>query len=95
MANIKTIRERLGLTQAELADRLGVTQSTMSRLETGDIKRPSIHLAHSLEIATGGAIPMSVWAGGKSKPATKPSARKGAQKADAKRAMPSDKGVAV
>lgn len=33
--DIKSYRERTGLTQADLASRLGVTQSTVSRFETG------------------------------------------------------------
>ena len=37
MSEIKDIRARLGLTQAEMADHLGITQSTLSRLETGVI----------------------------------------------------------
>lgn len=36
--DIKAIRERHGVSQAELASRLGVTQSTVSRLETGELK---------------------------------------------------------
>lgn len=33
--DIKSYRERTGLTQADLASRLGLTQSTVSRFETG------------------------------------------------------------
>jgi len=34
---IKAIRERLNLTQAQLAAELGLTQSSVSRFETGDL----------------------------------------------------------
>ena len=32
----RTIRQQLGLTQAELAERLGMTQPMVSRIERGD-----------------------------------------------------------
>ena len=37
MSDIKSIRTHLGLTQAEMADALGITQSTLSRMENGVI----------------------------------------------------------
>jgi transcriptional regulator with XRE-family HTH domain len=37
MQSIKHIREALGLSQAEMAERLGLTQSSISRFETGDL----------------------------------------------------------
>lgn len=37
MDDIKQIREALGLTQAEMAERLGIHQATLSRIETGAI----------------------------------------------------------
>lgn len=37
MTDFKSIRAALGLSQDELAKKLGVTQSTVSRLETGAI----------------------------------------------------------
>jgi transcriptional regulator with XRE-family HTH domain len=36
MSIVRDTRNRLGLTQGELAERLGVTQSTVSRLENCD-----------------------------------------------------------
>ena len=33
---LKRVRARLGLTQTQLADRLGVTQNTVARWEMGD-----------------------------------------------------------
>ena len=37
MDNIRDIRRQLGLTQCEMADRLGLNQSTISRFERGDL----------------------------------------------------------
>jgi len=36
MDNIRDIRRQLGLTQIEMAERLGLHQSTISRFESGD-----------------------------------------------------------
>jgi transcriptional regulator with XRE-family HTH domain len=36
--DIKSYRTDLGLTQEELAEKLGVTQSTVSRWETGELE---------------------------------------------------------
>lgn len=37
MSNMRDIRRQLDLTQIELAERLGVQQSTISRYERGDL----------------------------------------------------------
>ena len=37
MDSIQAIREALSLSQAEMAERLGVHQSTISRFETGEL----------------------------------------------------------
>lgn len=37
MDNLLSIREALGLTQAEMAEKLGLTQSSISRFERGDL----------------------------------------------------------
>lgn len=37
MINIREIRHQLGLTQTEMASRLGMNQSTISRFERGDL----------------------------------------------------------
>lgn len=37
MSDIREIRKQLCLTQAELADRLGLHQATISRFETGGL----------------------------------------------------------
>ncbi|MGJ8477282.1 helix-turn-helix domain-containing protein [Sphingobium yanoikuyae] len=53
MSEIRAIRDALGLTQAQLAAQLGVTQSTVSRLETGEITpdRRTMLAAHALKAA--------------------------------------------
>ncbi|NBC37339.1 helix-turn-helix domain-containing protein [Novosphingobium sp. FSY-8] len=37
MSDIQTIRSQLGLSQAEMAEQLGLHQSTISRFERGDL----------------------------------------------------------
>lgn len=37
MTEIQTIRNRLGLSQTEMAERLGLHQSTISRFERGEL----------------------------------------------------------
>jgi transcriptional regulator with XRE-family HTH domain len=37
MTDMRAIREGLKLTQVELAERLGIHQTTVSRFETGDL----------------------------------------------------------
>lgn len=37
MDDIRQIRQALGLTQSEFADRMGLHQSTISRFERGDL----------------------------------------------------------
>jgi transcriptional regulator with XRE-family HTH domain len=37
MQDIQTIRKALGLSQSEMAERLGLNQSTISRFERGDL----------------------------------------------------------
>jgi transcriptional regulator with XRE-family HTH domain len=45
---IKKLREARGLTQAELADKVGVTQVYISSLESGARKNPSLELLRKL-----------------------------------------------
>jgi len=51
-ARIKKLRNRAGLTQAQLADRVDVSHEFMSRLERG-IKAPSLHTAEKIAGAMG------------------------------------------
>lgn len=41
MTQLKTARKRAGLTQAQLAEKSGVDQTTISKLELGAISDPS------------------------------------------------------
>lgn len=49
---IRQIRELLGWTQTEIARRLGVEQSTIARIEKGDLK-PSVSLLEAIALQTG------------------------------------------
>ena len=53
MDNMLAIREALGLTQVEMADRLGLHQTTISRFERGDLlpDKRTLLAAQSLIIA--------------------------------------------
>jgi|GEM_PF-1507606 len=50
MKDIRSIRKHLGLTQSEFAERLGLNQSTVSRLETGELTtdKRTMLAAHAL-----------------------------------------------
>lgn len=51
-ARVRAERETLGLTQAELADRMGTTQPTVARLEAGGVT-PSLDTLHRAADALG------------------------------------------
>ena len=57
MQSIKQIREALGLSQAEMAEELGIHQTTLSRIETGVIAADKRNLlaANALLAARGQA----------------------------------------
>ena len=48
-------RARAGLTQAELAERMGTSQSAVARLESGK-SRPSVATLEKLALATGSRL---------------------------------------
>ena len=52
---IQKTRQRAGLTQADLAQRVGTTQSAISRLENGHV-RPSIETIERLAKACGATL---------------------------------------
>jgi transcriptional regulator with XRE-family HTH domain len=50
--DIATIRKGLGLTQAEFASRLGISEGYVGHLETGE-RKPSLKLASRIERESG------------------------------------------
>lgn len=60
MEHLKAYRQKQGILQAAFAEMLGTTQTTISKLESGKLT-PNLILAHKIEVATGGAVPMSSW----------------------------------
>src|SRR5258707_8283865 len=53
MAPLETVRRRALLTQRELANKAGVTQSTVYLIETGKQPRPSLRVKRSISEALG------------------------------------------
>lgn len=53
---LREIREALGLTQKELADRMDLTQPTISALESGDLDRSGLATLKAYVEALGGTI---------------------------------------
>ncbi len=53
---LREVREERGLTQAELADRMHVTQPTISQLESGDIDRAGLVTIKAYMEALGGTV---------------------------------------
>jgi ribosome-binding protein aMBF1 (putative translation factor) len=51
-ARVRAERERLGLTQSELAEKMGTTQPTIARLEAGGVT-PSLDTLHRAADALG------------------------------------------
>lgn len=61
MGTIREYRKTHGITQSELAVRLGVRQATISKLENGEIE-PGLDLAFKIEDATDGTVKARSWA---------------------------------
>src|SRR5699024_11578315 len=53
---LREIREEQGVTQKELADRMAITQPTVSALESGDLDRSGLATLKSYVEALGGSI---------------------------------------
>ena len=53
---LREMREEQGLTQAELAQRMHVTQPSVSELESGDIERSGLSTLKAYVEALGGSI---------------------------------------
>ena len=64
-AAIKTLREQKGMTQAELAEMIGVTDKAVSKWETAK-GLPDISLLEPLAAALGASLPELVTAAGSS-----------------------------
>lgn len=52
-AAVRATREALGISQAELAERAGMTRAHLSRLETGDRRRINVEVLARIESALG------------------------------------------
>lgn len=58
MLDVRTVRKQLAATQTELGEMLGVNQSTISRLETGELDLdPRTRLALEALVARNAAPP--------------------------------------
>jgi transcriptional regulator with XRE-family HTH domain len=53
---LREIREELGVTQQQLADRMALTQPTVSALESGELERSGIATLRAYIEALGGTI---------------------------------------
>ncbi len=53
---LREIREELGVTQKELADRMSLTQPTISALESGDLDRSGLATLRAYVEALGGTV---------------------------------------
>ena len=56
---IRQLRKEKGWSQADLADRLGVSQSRVSRIERGDMERAELATLRSYVRALGGELEIS------------------------------------
>lgn len=59
MEHLKKYRTDHRITQSEMAERLGVRQSTISRIENGEL--PSLALAARIQAATDDIVKASSW----------------------------------
>lgn len=56
MKSMKEIREEKGITQIELAKQCGIQQATVSDIERGRVKSPSVDTAQKIAKALGVSI---------------------------------------
>lgn len=57
---LREIREEQGVTQKELADRMSLTQPTISALESGDLERSGLATLKAYVEALGGTVEVTV-----------------------------------
>ena len=50
---VRALREKAGLTQAELAKRLKISQQVISRIESGEVNNPTVSTLERIAKATG------------------------------------------
>ncbi len=55
--NLRVLRELRGLSQLELAEKVGVSRRTVARLEAGDIADPGVEQVRSLARELGVTLP--------------------------------------
>lgn len=67
---LATLREKLGITQRELATRMGVTQPAVAKLESGRIKNLELRTLCRWATALGGQIEITVRADRRRRPKT-------------------------
>jgi transcriptional regulator with XRE-family HTH domain len=53
---VKELRQKLGWNQATLAQKSGITQATISRIESGKVTQPKMNQLHKLADALGATI---------------------------------------
>ncbi|MGO1943743.1 MAG: helix-turn-helix domain-containing protein [Ancrocorticia sp.] len=62
---LREIREEQGVTQKELAERMALTQPTISALEAGDLDRSGLATLKSYVEALGGTVEVTATFGGR------------------------------
>lgn len=62
---LREIREEQGVTQKELAERMSLTQPTISALEAGDLDRSGLATLKSYVEALGGTVEVTATFGGR------------------------------
>ena len=59
-SNLRVLRELCGVSQLELAERVGVSRRTIARLEAGDIADPGVDQVRGLAQALGVTLPVLI-----------------------------------
>ena len=59
-SNLRVLRELSGVSQLELAEKVGVSRRTIARLEAGDIADPGVDQVRSLAEALGVTLPVLI-----------------------------------
>lgn len=59
-ANLRALRDLRGMSQLDLAERVGVSRRTIARLEAGDIADPGVQQVQNLAEALGVTVPLLI-----------------------------------